>query len=179
MSWETHTNYTQDEFINAVIFDKADNVLDNRSRAKAMGVKAEDVTVSPGAIIKLDDMDAIGPGCHIGLYAYLNGEVKVGENVLIGPYCSITAMNHKYDPATQSFKNGHVFKPIVIKDGSWLASGVTVTAGVTIGRTNLVCANAVVTKDTDDFAIMAGTPAKKIGEIKPETGEFIWYSRRR
>lgn len=50
-------------------------------------------------------------------------------------------------------------RPITIGDGSWLASGCTVTNGVTIGRANLICANSVVTHDTPDYAIMAGTPA--------------------
>ena len=54
-------------------------------------------------------------------------------------------------------------------------SFVTVTPGVKIGRANLICAGAVVTKSTDDYAIMAGVPAKKIGEINPETGEYVWY----
>ena len=62
----------------------------------------------------------------------------------------------------------------MIGQGSWLASGVTVTAGVKIGKKNLICANSVVTKSTADYAIMAGTPAKQIGRIEPETGEYIW-----
>ena len=66
-------------------------------------------------------------------------------------------------------------KPITIGDGSWLASGCTVTSGVTIGRANLICANSVVTKSTPDYAIMAGTPARQIGEIDPETGEYHWF----
>ena len=44
-----------------------------------------------------------------------------------------------------------------------------------MGRANLVCAGAVVTKSTPDYAIMAGVPAKQIGRIDPETGEYIWF----
>ena len=56
-----------------------------------------------------------------------------------------------------------------------VAPGVTVTAGVKIGGKNLICANAVVTRDTPDYAIMAGTPARQIGSIHPETGAYLWH----
>ena len=65
----------------------------------------------------------------------------------------------------------------MIGAGSWLASGVTVTGGVKLGRANLVCAGAVVTKSTPDYAIMAGIPAKQVGRIDPVTGEYHWFSR--
>ena len=104
------------------------------------------------------------------------GDVRIGRNVLIGPYCSLPAGNHKFDPATQSFATKRdAAKPIVIGDGSWLASGCTVTGGVTVGRCNLICANSVVTHDTPDYAIMAGTPARRIGEIDPESGEYRYW----
>ena len=56
-----------------------------------------------------------------------------------------------------------------------MASNVTVTGGVRIGRANLICAGAVVTKSTPDYAIMAGVPAKQIGHIDAKTGEYCWY----
>ena len=58
-----------------------------------------------------------------------------------------------------------------------IPAGVTVTAGVKIGKANLICANAVVTKNTPDYAIMAGVPARQIGRIDPVTGEYHWFSK--
>jgi acetyltransferase-like isoleucine patch superfamily enzyme len=52
---------------------------------------------------------------------------------------------------------------------------VTVTGGVRLGRANLICAGSVVTKSTPDYAIMAGVPARQVGEINPTTGEYVWY----
>ena len=52
---------------------------------------------------------------------------------------------------------------------------MTVTPGCKIGKANLICAGAVVTKSTPDYAIMAGVPAKRVGEIDPATGEYRWY----
>ncbi|PCJ57652.1 MAG: transferase [Planctomycetota bacterium] len=178
MTFSTKTNYTEDEFQNAVRFaNQSDNGPDNLNRAKMIGLKGKDITVSPGAIIRLRDLGSIGDYSHIGLYTYINGNVIIGSRVLIGPHCSITSGNHKFCTKTKSFQGGHVDSPVLIKDGAWLSAGVIVTSGVTVGRGCLLCANATVTKDTDDFSLMAGSPAKKIGEINPETGEYIWYGR--
>lgn len=176
MTFETKTNYGEEEFRNAVLFaNQSDNGPDNLNRAKMIGLPGKDITVSPGAIIRLRDSGSIGDYCHIGLYTYVNGNVTIGSRVLIGPHCSITSGNHKFCTKTKSFQGGHVDRPITIKDGAWLSAGVMVTSGVTVGRGCLVCANATVTKDTADFSIMAGSPAKQIGEINSKTGEYIWY----
>lgn len=48
----------------------------------------------------------------------------------------------------------------------WIASGAIISGGVTIGDGVLVTANTVVTKDIPDYAIVAGTPAKIIGDTR-------------
>ena len=164
---------TAEEFRKFTLFcDMSDNHYDDIRRARILGF-GKNVTVSPGAVIRIGKND-IGEGCHIGLFSYINGDVRIGNHVLIGPCCSLPAGNHKFNAETQTFSKRDEPRPIVIGDGTWLASGVTVTNGVTIGKCNLICANAVVTHDTPDYAIMAGTPAKQIGRIDPETGEYIW-----
>lgn len=160
--------------------NRSDNPEDNARRAEILGFGGRDVLVAPGAIVRVPDADKIGSDIFIGLYSYINGPVTIGDHVLIGPHCSITAGHHKFDPATQSFSartNNDYDNSIVIGRGSWLATGVTVTAGVKIGKANLICANAVVTKNTEDYAIMAGVPARKVGYIDPVTGEYHWLSR--
>ena len=149
----------------------------NKRRAQLLGITARDVQVAPGANVRIP-VQNVGENSFIGLYCYLNGNVTVGKNVLIGPHCSIVAGNHKFDPATGWFsarteKDGD--DSVVIGDGSWLASGVTVTPGVKLGKYNLVCAGAVVTKSTEDYSIMAGVPAKRIGHIDPVSGEYVWH----
>ena len=151
----------------------------NTKRAKIIGIKSQDVQVAPGANVRIPK-DQIGNNVFIGLYDYLNGNVTIGDNVLIGPHCSILAGNHKFDPKTGWFsarteQDGD--DSVVIGTGTWIASGVTVTPGVKIGRANLICAGAVLTKSTEDYAIMAGVPAKKVGYINPHTGEYVWFSK--
>ena len=157
--------------------NQGDNRDDNTRRAEILGFGGRNIQVAPGAIIRLRSRGSIGNHVFIGLYTYINGDVIIGDDVLIGPHCSLAAGNHKFDPAAGWF--GLRTEPdgdesIHIGSGSWLATGVTVTGGVRIGRCNLICANSVVTRSTDDYSIMAGTPAKKIGYIEPDTGRYVW-----
>ena len=154
----------------------SDNGPDDERRARLLGF-GNGVKVAPGAIIRIGDNE-IGENSFIGLYAYLNGDVRIGRNVLIGPHCSLPAGNHRFDPATQAFTRRDLARPITVGDGTWLGSGCTVTNGGAVGRCNLICANAVITRDTPDYAIMAGTPARQIGRIDPETGDYIWFDRK-
>ena len=156
--------------------NRSDNYDDNIRRAELLGIGGREVKVAPGAIIRVPK-EQIGRNIFFGLYCYVNGNVTVGDNVLIGPHVTIAAGNHKFDPKTGWFsarteKDGD--DTIVIGDGCWLGSKVTVTAGVKLGRANLVCAGAVVTHSTEDYAIMAGVPAKQVGRIDPVSGEYEW-----
>ena len=160
--------------------NQSDNGPDDALRGELLGFGGRNVLVAPGAIIRVKDKNAIGKNIFIGLYSYVNGAVTIEDEVLIGPHCALTAGHHKFDPATGSFSartNNDYDNSIVIGRGSWLAAGVTVTAGVKIGRANLLCANAVVTKSAPDYAIMAGVPARQVGSIDPVTGEYHWFSK--
>lgn len=157
----------------------ADNYEDNKRRADALGLGGRDNQVAPGAIIRIPK-EQVGRHVFIGLYVYCNGNVTIEDEVLIGPHCSIAAGNHKFNPETGSFSlrtDKDYDNSIVIGRGSWLASHVMVTAGVKIGKANLICAGAVVTRSTQDYAIMAGVPAKQVGRIDPKTGEYIWFHK--
>jgi bifunctional N-acetylglucosamine-1-phosphate-uridyltransferase/glucosamine-1-phosphate-acetyltransferase GlmU-like protein len=172
--------FTDEEYAAYVrLTSMSDNAEDDRRRADCLGIGGRGNMVAPGAILRIPT-DQVGSDIFFGLYVYANGNVTVEDHVLIGPHCSIAAGNHKFDPATGYFSartEKDYDNSIVIGYGSWLASNVTVTAGVKIGRANLVCAGAVVTKSTPDYAIMAGVPAKQVGRIDPETGEYIWFSK--
>ncbi len=174
-------SFTDGEYATYVeLSSMTDNLHDNRRRAELLGLGGREVAVAPGAIVRTPP-EQIGRDVFIGLYSYINGNVTIEDHVLIGPHCAVTAGHHKFDPATGYFSartEQDYDNSVRIGYGSWLASNVTVTAGVRIGRANLICAGAVVTHDTPDHAIMAGVPAKQIGEIDPDTGAYRWFKRK-
>ncbi len=53
------------------------------------------------------------------------------------------------------------------EDGSSIGARAVCVAPVTIGRWALVAAGSVVTEDVDDFAIVAGVPARRVGWAGP------------
>ena len=58
----------------------------------------------------------------------------------------------------------NVRAPVKIEDYAWLGTRATVLAGVTIGRGAVVATGAVVTRDVEAYTVVAGIPARKIGE---------------
>jgi|GEM_PF-4391781 len=75
------------------------------------------------------------------------------------------------------FENGELKQPrsrqvpssgydIRVGKGCWIASGAIILGGVTIGNHCLVAAGAVVTHDVPDYAIVAGVPARMIGDVR-------------
>ncbi len=53
-----------------------------------------------------------------------------------------------------------------IKRRASLGSNATILCGITIGEAAMVAAGAVVTRDVPDFAIVAGVPARVIGDVR-------------
>ncbi|MCQ1057671.1 acyltransferase [Photobacterium sp. DNB23_23_1] len=170
---------TEEEFKKFTLYtSQSNNFEDDNARAQILGFLNEGVRIAPGAIVRIGD-NQIAKHSYIGLYSYINGDVSIGENVLIGPHVSIVASNHLFDPASGHFSARTCLEKgkVVIEDGVWLTSGVVITPGVTIGKAALVCANAVVTRNVAPHAIVAGSPATQIGEINPENGEYIWFNK--
>ena len=64
-------------------------------------------------------------------------------------------------------------KPIVVKNGVWLASGVTVCGGVTIGENSVIGAGSVVTKDIPDNVFAAGNPCRVIRKITEHDSVYL------
>lgn len=105
---------------------------------------------------------SIGRGTVIGREVVLDGraQVTIGQNANIGSRTVIYTGTH--DVHSDDFVAE--FKPVTIEDHVWLALGVTVLPGVSIGRGCVVAAGAVVTKDLEPMGVYAGIPAERIGE---------------
>ncbi|MBE0542923.1 MAG: acyltransferase [Verrucomicrobia bacterium] len=94
-----------------------------------------------------------------------NSEIRIADEVMLGPYCAIASGNHtrkngsfRYGPA----KNA----PVSIGAGCWIGAHAALTAGVTIGGGSCVAAGAVVTKDAPSNVLVAGVPARIIKPLE-------------
>ncbi|WP_430934761.1 acyltransferase [Saccharicrinis sp. 156] len=111
----------------------------------------------------------IGEGTHIGDNTILDitDNLSIGEEVAIGPNCTIYTHDHDYKQTNKAaWKGGIVKKPVVIEDGAWIGSGVTILPGISIGKNAVVAAGSVITKDVPELTIWGGVPAKQIKTIQ-------------
>jgi UDP-2-acetamido-3-amino-2,3-dideoxy-glucuronate N-acetyltransferase len=122
-----------------------------------------------GAFVEIQKNVAIGERCKISSHTFVCEGVVVGDEVFVGHGVMFTndiypsAVNE--DGSLQTEANWEVVTTTVKKRAS-IGSNATVIAGVTIGERALVGAGAVVTKDVPDFAIVAGVPARVIGDVR-------------
>jgi len=114
---------------------------------------------------------SIGKKTFINLDVYFfdefrPGMVQIEDEVAIAPRVTFAAASHPNDSFIGKEYHLNKLAKIHVKKGAWIGTGVVILPGITIGKGAIIGANAVVTKDVDDFAIMAGVPAKKIGDVR-------------
>ncbi|MGJ8696669.1 MAG: acyltransferase [Verrucomicrobiaceae bacterium] len=99
-------------------------------------------------------------------------EIHTGNDVSIGPEAAILTLGH--DPQSPDFadRGGEVR----IGDRVWIGYRAIVLPGVTIGEGAVVASGAVVTKDVRPYTIVAGNPAREIGERSRELNYELNYS---
>ncbi|GLI06379.1 colanic acid biosynthesis acetyltransferase WcaF [Paenibacillus tyrfis] len=91
---------------------------------------------------------------------YSLDRIEVGEHCVVSQHCYLCTGSH--DMTDEAF--GLVVRPIVIRDGAWIASDVFVYPGVTVGVMGVVAARSTVIKDVPANQVFAGTPAKFVKE---------------
>lgn len=108
----------------------------------------------------------IGENTVINRSSYLDGraQLTIGSNVSISPHTFLISLDH--DPQSSSFDT--LATHVIIGDYVWIGVRATILPGVTIGNGCVVGAGAVVTKSFKAFSIVAGVPAKIIGERNKE-----------
>lgn len=143
----------------ARVYDRKNVKLGNRAEI------AEFVIVrSPKSIVSIGNYSQVNPFTVI----YGGEDVLIGENVMIGPHCMISAGNHDFKQLNVPMRfAGNVSKgPIIIGKDTWIGAGCVITDGVEIGENVVVAAGSVVTKNLPEYSIAAGVPAKVIGSRK-------------
>lgn len=105
----------------------------------------------------------VGDGFSLAI-GFGNPDMKLSlqDRVSIGPNVTIVLVSHSnYSPLTDVYSLGGGWcKKILICEGSWIGAGVIILPGVSIGRYCVVGAGSVVTRNVDDYTVVAGNPAR-------------------
>ena len=98
----------------------------------------------------------------------LDGEkVTIGNNVVIGPNVTISAVAHPVHWKSRTMGSGFPITtaPVTIGDNVWIGAGSIILMGVTIGAGTVIGAGSVVTKDIPANCIAVGSPCKVLREL--------------
>lgn len=121
----------------------------------------------------------VGKNCNIGQNVLVGSEVILGNNVKVqnnvSIYTGVICEDDVFLGPSMVFTNvinprsfierKEEYKQTLIKRGASVGANATIVCGCTIGRYALVGAGSVVTKDTPDFALVYGVPAKQMGWV--------------
>ena len=123
--------------------------------------------------------------CSLGDYSYIERHVEaiytdIGKFCAIAADVRINALNHPMERVSQhkityrpneyflfakmdkDFRETRKNTRVEIGHDVWIGHGAIIMPGIFIGHGAVVAAGAVVTKDVEPFAIVAGVPAKRI-----------------
>jgi len=136
-----------------------------------------------GNFVLIRSDTTIGEDCVIGSYLDIEGDAVIGDRVSLQSGCyvtrgvvieddvffgpRVTTMNDKrmtYRRASLKFVRA---APRILR-AARVGGGSMLLPGVTVGVNALVGAGSVVTRDVPDGAVVAGNPAKVIGQVPPE-----------
>ena len=107
---------------------------------------------------------SLGDESGIGKNSYIGITVTIGKNTMMGMDCLILTRNHNFSNILEPmmYQGFADEKPVSIGDDVWIGARVIILGGVHIGNHAIIGAGSVVTHDVDDYAIVAGNPAKII-----------------
>ncbi len=148
---------------------------------------ADKVFISPDAALFAEPGRAItlGEESFVAANCFLHGPLTIGREVAINHGCSfdggkagitigdqtrianqvkLYAFDHGMAPDMPIYQQNNSSRGITIGQDVWIGAGAGVRDGVTIGDHAVIAMNAMVTRNVPDFAIVAGNPAKVIGD---------------
>jgi acetyltransferase-like isoleucine patch superfamily enzyme len=88
--------------------------------------------------------------------------------VAIGSGTHILSGKHQHgfeDLDTPILEQKGYYEQITIGENSWIGNGSVIMAN--LGRHNIIGAGSVITRDTEDFKVIAGNPARVIRDLRP------------
>jgi UDP-2-acetamido-3-amino-2,3-dideoxy-glucuronate N-acetyltransferase len=122
-----------------------------------------------GAFVEIQKNATIGARCKISSHAFICEGVVIEDDVFIGHGVMFT--NDRFPRATNpdgrpQSESDWTVRPTRVGWSASIGSNATILCGLTIGEGALGGAGAGVTRDVAPFAIVAGVPARVIGDAR-------------
>jgi UDP-2-acetamido-3-amino-2,3-dideoxy-glucuronate N-acetyltransferase len=122
-----------------------------------------------GSFVEIQKGAAVGSNCKISSHSFICEGVTIEDGVFVGH--GVMFINDTYpsavtdDGALQTDTDWQVVKTLVRSRAS-IGSNATILGGLTVGEGALIGAGAVVTRDVPAHAVVAGVPARVVGDAR-------------
>lgn len=135
----------------------------------------KDVCVEPPLHVAYGSNTSVGNDVYMNFGTTLvdDSEIQIGNQVLIGPNCTLSTAGHPIDPELRA-TYAQFSSKITLEDKVWLGANVTVLPSVTIGQGAVVAAGSVVTANVPARVVVGGVPAKILRHITDADKEFTY-----
>lgn len=130
----------------------------------------------------------IGENCNLGDHAFVESGAALGNNVtlknhvcvwegvtidddvFVGPHVAFVNDLYPRSPRMPEVRARYADKSqwltrTVLERGCSVGANATILGGLRLGQYCLIAAGAVVTRDVEPFALMAGAPARRVGSV--------------
>ncbi len=116
----------------------------------------------------------IGPNVSVGSRVKIQNNVSIYEGVTLedgvfcGPSCVFTNVNN---PRSEIVRKNE-YRKTIVRRGASIGANATIICGHDLGEYCFIAAGAVITKEVQPYALMAGTPARRIGWMSKAGGRL-------
>lgn len=154
--------YLKSRIVNKILYESGLRDIPFSKKGIGCNYPKNDYNYSYPNNISLGDNVHIGPGVFIDAA----GIVMIGDGTIIAPDVKIYSRTHNFhhDLKAVPFDNVFITAPVCIGKYVWIGTSVIILPGVNVGDGAVVGAGSVVTKDVPSCAVIAGNPAKIVGE---------------
>lgn len=146
------------------------------SHVEAKAVVGESCNL--GQNVYVGNNAVVGNGCRLGNSVAIFSHVELGDFVFCAPFMVFT---HIAFPRAAVNRRAS-FEKTIVQNGVTLGANSTVVPGITIGTGTFLAAGSTLTKDSKEWSLMIGTPARQVGWVSaygekiplPIEGEGEW-----
>ncbi len=120
------------------------------------------VVIKPGVRVKFPWRLTVGDYSWIGEGVWIDNlaPVEIGKHCCISQEAYLCTGSHDWSAPGFDL----ILKPIVLKDGVWVAARAVVGPGVTLEEGAVLALGSLATKDLERWGVFLGVPAKRIKE---------------
>lgn len=122
-----------------------------------------------GQNVNISNNVRIGNGVKIQNNVSVYEGVELEDDVFCGPSCVFT---NDLTPRAAFPKGKENYIRTLVKRGASIGANSTIVCGISIGKYAMVAAGAVVTRDVNDYELVVGIPARRIGMVD-EKGNIV------